>query len=69
MHDTSFGVRVVCGKRDVDHICIRRSQPVVRVGVCIRMRTRLDIRIYPGSMAVWPGGGNLVGNCSPAMVA
>ncbi len=55
MHDTSFGIRLVRGERDVDYVRIRRSQPMVRSGFRLFLRSRLNLRISAGSVAVWPG--------------
>lgn len=68
MHDPSFGIRIVRSKRDVDYVRIRRSKPLVCSGLRLRLRARLGLRISPGSVAVWPGRGDLGGHCNPAMV-
>src|SRR3984893_12063515 len=50
-------------------LCAGASQPLVRSGLCRRMRPRIAVRFSSGCVAVWDSGSHLVCGCRAAMVA
>jgi hypothetical protein len=66
--DAAYHLRFVCCDR---HACLLRigsAKPVVHSGVCGVVRARLDLRLSARRMAVWVGGGSLVGGGNTALV-
>ena len=46
--------------RDGRDVCPRGSQPLVRAGFCVRVRSGFGLWFLAGRVALWPGGGRVV---------
>ena len=67
--ESTYLIRIVRGDRDVGHVCIGESQPVVHPGIRRRLLARLGVRFSARRVALWSGRGHLVGGGPEALVS
>jgi hypothetical protein len=67
-YDSALNVRLGSGHGDARDLCSGIKEPLVHLGLCIRLRGGIGLRISSRRLALWSGRGNLVRGCGSALV-